>query len=125
MAIPTTLITINGVSLTTNQISSYKLTYNKLWKDADRNMNGDISSTLIGVYPNLSVTTGILPIAKVEALSEAVNDAYFSVTYWDTQKQTNKTANYYAADFDTELTNSCTYGTIEVQLVAVSKANYI
>lgn len=125
MSIPTTLITINGVSLSSSEISAYKLTYNKLWKDADRNMDGDLSSTLIGIFPNLDVTTGILPVAKVEALTVAMNTDYFSVTYWDTQTQSNKTANYYAADFDTTLLHQCTYGTVQCQLVTVSKANYI
>lgn len=125
MAVPSTLVTINGVQLRAKEINSYKVTYNKLWKDADRNMNGTLSSTLIGVFPNLNIVTGVLPVEKIEALSEAMNDAYFSVTYWDTQTQSNKTANYYAADFDTTLMNACTYGTIECQLVAVSKANYL
>lgn len=125
MAVPSTLVTIGGVTLSTHEISSYKLTYNKLWKDADRNMNGDLSSTLIGVFPNMDIVTGILPISKVEAISAAMNIAYFTVTYWDTQTQTNQTASYYAADFDTTLVSNCEYGTIECQLVAVSKASYI
>jgi hypothetical protein len=125
MPVPSTLITINGVSLSRSEISSWKLTYNKLWKDADRNMNGDVSASFIGVFPNFDITTGILPISKIESLSAAINTPYFSVTYWDTQTQSNRTANYYAADFDTTLINQCTYGTIQVQLVAVSKASYI
>lgn len=125
MAIPDTLITINGVTLTKSDISSFKLTYNKLWKDADRNMNGDVSAAFIGVFPNFDITTGILSIAKIQSLAAAINTPYFSVTFYDTQTQTNKTANYYAADFETTLNGACTYGTIQVQLVAVSKANYI
>jgi hypothetical protein len=121
MAIPSTLITINGVSLSKSQVSQYKVTYNKLWKDADRNMNGDVSAAFIGIFPSLDVVTGILDISKVQALSAALNVPYFSVTFWDTQTQTNKTAQYYAADFETTLMNGCLYGTINAQLVPVSK----
>ena len=121
MAVPNTLITINGVSLSKSQVSEYKVTYNKLWKDADRNMNGDVSAAFIGIFPSLDVTTGIISVSKVQALSAALNAPYFSVTFWDTQAQANRTAQYYAADFETSLLNGCTYGTINAQLVPVSK----
>lgn len=123
--IPTTLITINGVALGTNETESYKLTYAKLWKSASRNMNGTVTATLVGVFPNIEVKTTKLLFAKAQSLTAAVNAAYFSVTYWDTQTGTNRTANFYAADFDVVILNKCTYGQINIQLVPVSKANYI
>lgn len=119
------LITINGVTLNTSEIKSYKLTYAKLWKNADRNMNGDVSATLIGVFPNIAVTTTKLLFAKAQSISTAINYAYFPVTYWDSQTGTSKTANFYAADHDVNLLNHCTYGEVEIQLVPVSKAAYI
>lgn len=119
------LVTINGVTLTSHETESYKLTYAKLWKDADRNMNGDVSATLIGVFPNIEVKTTQLLFAKAMLLSAAINAAYFSVTYWDSQTGVQKTANYYAADHDVELISECRYGQITVQLVPVSKASYI
>lgn len=119
------LITINGVTLSTGEIESYKLTYAKLWKDADRNMNGDVSATLIGVFPNIDVSTTKLAFSKAQSISAAINAAYFSVTFWDSQTGTHKTANFYAADHDVTLLNKCTYGQVEIQLVPVSKANYI
>lgn len=123
--IPTTLITINGVTLATSEVESYKLTYAKLWKDADRNMNGDVSATLIGIFPNIEVKTSKLIFAKASALSTAINAAYFSVSFYDTQTQLTKTANFYAADHDVTILNKCTIGQVTVQLVPVSKANYI
>lgn len=121
MAVPNIIIDINGVTLSKNQISEYKVIYNKLWKDADRNMNGDVSAAFIGIFPSIDVTTGIVPVAKVQSLSAALNTPYFSVTFWDTQSQANRTANYYAADFETTLINDCMYGTVNAQLVPVSK----
>lgn len=123
--IPSTLITINGVTLSTSEVESYKLTYAKLWKLANRNMNGDISATLIGVFPNIDVKTTKLSFAKAQAISAAINAAYFSVSFWDSQTSSTKTANFYAADHDVIILNQCTYGQVNIQLVPVSKANYI
>lgn len=125
MSVPNPIITINGVALTTSQLNDYTLSYNKLWKNADRDMNGNIRATMIGVYPNISVTTSFLDFAHAQSLSSAINDDFFSVTYWDTQTSSMKTAQYYAADHDVKFIDECRYGQVTVQLVAVSKANYI
>lgn len=125
MSVTNPIITINGVSLTTSQITDYTLTYNKLWKNANRDMSGNIAATLIGVYPNISVTTSVLDFSHAQSLSSAVNDDYFSVTYWDTQTSSMKTAQYYAADHKVSFLNECKYGQVEIDLVAVSKSNYI
>ena len=123
--LPNPILTINGVPLSHSETEEYKIEYAKLWKGAERNMNGDISSTLIGVFPNIDVKTTKLSFAKASALSAAINDAYFSVSYYDTQTQTTKTADFYAADHDISFLNKCTIGQVTVQLVPVSKANYI
>lgn len=123
--IPTTILTINGVTLATNEVEEYTISYAKLWKGAERNMNGDISSTLIGVFPNIDVKTTKLSFNKASSLSAAINAAYFSVSFYDTQTQTTKTANFYAADHEITFLNKCTIGQVTVQLVPVSKANYI
>lgn len=125
MSITNPIITINGLSLTTSQISNYTLTYNKLWKNASRDMNGDITATLIGVYPNISLTTNVLDFSDAEAISVAVNQDYFDVTYWDTQTSSHKTARYYAADHKIDAMNECKYGQVTIELVAVSKSSYI
>lgn len=125
MAVTNPVITINGVSLNTSQISDYTLTYNKLWKNANRNMSGRIVATLIGVYPNISVTTNMLDFGLAQSLSAAVNKDYFSVTYWDTQTSSHKSAQYYAADHKINFINECTYGQVTIELVAVDKSNYL
>lgn len=123
--LPTTILTINGVLLSQSEVEEYKVSYAKLWKGAERNMNGDVAATLIGVFPNIDVKTTKLSFSKASAISSAINAAYFSVTFYDTQTQTNKTANFYAADHDVTFLNKCTIGQVTIQLVPVSKANYI
>ena len=125
MPVSNPIITINGVSLSTGQLTDYTLTYNKLWKNANRDMNGRISATLIGVYPNISITTNMLDFSKAQALSAAINDDYFSVTYWDTQTGSSKSARYYAADHKVNFVNECKYGQVTVELVAVDKSSYL
>lgn len=125
MPVTNPIITINGVSLTTRQLENYTLTYNKLWKNANRDMNGKVTATLIGVYPNISVNTTVLDFDDAEELSAAINEDYFNVTYWDTQTSSQKSAQYYAADHKVEFLNECKYGQVTVELVAVNKSNYI
>ena len=124
MSISNPLITINGVSLTTSQVNSYKLQYAKLWKDAGRDMSGNLAATLIGIYPNIDVVTTVLSFDDAMAISGAINTDYFSVTYWDTETSSQKTATYYAADHELTLLNECKYGQVQIQLVPVSRANY-
>ena len=110
MALVNPILVVNGVSLNSNQVSEYELTYNKLWKNANRNMNGDVTATLIGIYPNISLTTRYLEFPEAEAISNAINTDYFMVTFWDTQSRSHKTAKYYAADHKVSLINECRYG---------------
>ena len=125
MPVSNPLITINGVGLSSSEVNSYKLQYAKLWKDAGRDMSGKLTATLIGVYPNIDINTAILSFDDAMEISSAINDDFFSVTYWDTQTSSQKTAQYYAADHELNLINECKYGQLQIQLVPVSKANYV
>lgn len=125
MAFPNPLVNINGVSLDASEVTSYKLQYAKLWKDAGRDMSGVLGATLIGVYPNIEIDTDLLDFSEAMALSAAINVDYFPVTYWDTQTNSHQTAQYYAADHDVTFVNACKYGSVKIQLVPVRKAPYI
>jgi len=115
------LIIIGGLSLT--ELVKYDVTYSKLWKDADRNMNGDVSATFIGVFPNIDAETTPLTQTEVQTLCTALDSSYFSMTFWDPASGSQKTANYYASDYKVSLLNRITgmYGTVEFSVVAVSK----
>lgn len=86
-----------------SNISSYEVQYNKLWKDADRNMNGDVRATLIGIFPKLVVKTTVQDQTLAATLGNLLNQPYFSVTFYDVLTNTTKTAQYYASDFTTKL----------------------
>lgn len=120
-AINVPLIQIGGLTLT--EMTAYKVNYSKLWKDADRNMNGDISSTLIGIFPNIDASTTPLTQAQVGALCAALDQSFFSATFWDPSSGTQKTANYYASDYSITLLNrvSGMYGTVDFSIIPISR----
>lgn len=115
------LLVIGGLTLT--ELVKYEVNYSKLWKDADRNMNGDVTASFIGVFPNIDAETTPLTQDQVETLCAALDQTYFSVTFWDPSSGTQKTANYYASDYKISLLNRITgmYGTVEFSVVPISK----
>lgn len=110
-------------SLTLTEMVKYDMNYSKLWKDADRNMNGDVSASFIGVFPNIDAETTPLTQNEVEVLCAALDQPYFSMTFWDPSSGTQKTANYYASDYKISLLNRITgkYGTVEFSVIPISK----
>ena len=119
--INTPLIVIGGLSLTT--MVKYEVNYSKLWKDADRNMNGDVSASFIGIFPNIDAETLPLTQAQVQTLCAALDQPYFSASFWDPASGTVQTRQYYASDYKITLVNRIAgqYGTVEFSIVPVSK----
>lgn len=95
------LLKINGTDIA--NICEYEVEYNKLWKDADRNMNGDVRATLIGIFPKIKVKTTVQEISNVITLGSLLNNAYFTVQFFDVITNSVVTAQYYASDFSTKL----------------------
>ena len=122
MAISGDLLKINGTTI--SGLKEYKVSYNKLWSDAERNMNGDVRATLIGIFPKLELTfRDALTEAEVATINSILDQAYFSVTYYSPKSQTTVTAQYYASDYTLELLDKTKgiYKTFSVNLVPVSK----
>jgi len=121
MAITATLITIAGTAF--SGLKEYTVEYNKLWKEADRNMNGDVRATLIGIFPKIVAKTNTMTQDEVEVLCAKLDEPYFSVTFYDPRSGTTKTANYYASDYKTKLIERDRelYGEVDFSLVPLSK----
>lgn len=115
------LIVVGPLSLTT--LSKYEVNYSKLWKDADRNMNGDVSASFIGIFPNVDAETLPLTQSQVQTLCAALDQSYFSATFWDPASGSQKTAQYYASDYKITLVNRIAgqYGSVSFSIVPVSK----
>lgn len=115
------LIQIGSLSL--EEMVKYEVNYSKLWKDADRNMNGDVSAVFIGIFPNIDAETPPLTQAQVTNLCNALDQPYFTATFWDPSSNSQKTASYYASDYKITLLSRLTkmYGSVSFSIVPVSK----
>lgn len=122
MAYSGDLLKINGTKVP--GLTQYKVSYAKLWKDADRNMAGDVRATLIGIFPKLELEIGgVLTEDIVSSLINILDQPYFSVTYFDPKTKGTITADYYSSDYSVELQDKSRglYKKFTVSLVPVSK----
>ena len=122
MAFSGNLLQISGTTI--SGLKSYTVQYNKLWKDSERNMAGNITASLIGIFPKLLlVFRDGLTENEVSTIIGLLNQAYFSVTYFDPHVKATKTAQFYAGDFDMPLLDKSRglYKTFSVNLIPVSK----
>ena len=119
-----TLITINDTVIPA--IVNYKVGRNKLWKDADRNMSGDVRATLIGIFPKIELNIGVTTQEQMATLTQLLDQDYFEVEYFDVRVQGTTTAKYYAGDYTVEMLSKSRglYKPFNVSLIPVSKRRY-
>lgn len=116
------LVKINGTTLP--GLKEYSVQRNKLWKDSERNMAGNIVASLIGIFPKLLLTfRDGLTEDEIATISSLLDQPYFSVTFFDPKSKTTKTAQYYAGDYETPLLDKerGLYKTFKVNLIPTSK----
>ena len=102
MAIQQKLLRINGTAI--DKLVEYEIEWAKLWKDADRNMEGEVRATLIGLFPKIKCKTrNAIPRTEVATLGNLLNLPFLSVEYYDPLKNSVVSAKYYSSDFSTKL----------------------
>lgn len=118
------LVQINGTTLP--HLVTYKIGRAKLWKNADRNMNGDVRATLIGIFPKIIMKVGYTTQEEMSQLTQLLDQDYFTVTWFDVRIQQTVSTQYYASDYEVELDNKDKgrYKPFDVNLVPVSKRRY-
>jgi hypothetical protein len=118
------LVKIDGVTIP--HVVSYKISRAKLWKDSERNMNGDVRATLIGIFPKIQMQVGYTTQEEMSALTALLDKAFFTVEWFDVREQKTFSAKYYASDYDVELDSKSKgrYKPFSVSLVPVSKRRY-
>ena len=116
------LLKINGIAI--NHIKSYKVGQEKLWVDADRNMAGELRSTLIGIFPKIYVEFTSMPGDDLADLMILLDAPSFSLEYWDPKSQTVKTATYYSNTYETPVYSKDRelFSPFSVNLIPYSKA---
>lgn len=118
------LVKINGN--TVPHIVNYKIGRAKLWKNADRNMSGDVRAVLVGIFPKITMKVGILTQEQISQLTQLLDQDFFTVTWFDVRIQQTVSTQYYASDYDVDLLSKSRglYQPFDVSLVPVSKRRY-
>jgi hypothetical protein len=116
-----TVILKIGTTDLTSYISDYEVSYEQMFADANRNMQGSLRANYVGTVPKISVTFRHLTQSEMTTIINLLNDDTFSVTWWDEDAQATKTANFYRGELKTGLyraTDSVLYKTLSVNLIA-------
>ena len=118
------LVQINGNVVP--HVKSYKIGRAKLWKNADRNMSGDVRAQLIGIFPKIKMKIGILTEEEMSDLVTLLDQDFFTVTWFDVRIRDTISTQYYASDYDIDLLSKSRglYQPFDVNLVPVSKRRY-
>lgn len=90
---------INGISMG-QYLVQVEYQYPKLWgSDSGRNLAGDQTGTLIGVFPKLILQFRKLTPQELQTLAPIFDSQQQSVTYYDPFKQNNITISTYTGDW--------------------------
>ena len=119
-------IMINNISMGQYLVQA-QYGYNKLWgPDTGRNLNGDNSGTLLGIYPKLILQFRKLTKPELELIVPILDSANQTVTYYDPYKKANYTMTTYTGDY--EIVNKNIVGQnshknegFQISFIAVSK----
>lgn len=101
----------------------FKLEPNKLWTEASRNLDGELKATFVGIFPKIQLNFRAMTESELKTVLALLSPASISVTYWDTESATYKTADFYAGDFSYPYFNNDLglYGDFSVNLIAYKK----
>ena len=92
---------LNGVSLGT-YILEAKYGYHKLWaSDSGRNMAGEQTGTLIGIFPKITVQFKRMNQAELESIAPYLDLAQQTIEYYDPNKKQMTTMTTYSNDWET------------------------
>lgn len=115
------LLTIGSTAIP--ELVEYKVNRSKLWRDADRNMNGDVRATLVGVFPKIELNFNVMTQDRLEAVCTLLDQPYFNVTYYDPKVGGTRTASFYSGDYSPQLLSKSRglWDKFSVNLIPVSK----
>ena len=118
------LVKINGKTIP--YIVEYKIGRAKLWKNANRNMNGGVRGFLIGIFPKIQMKIGYTSQEEMAELTALLDLDFFEVEWFDVRIQATIKTQYYANDYDTDLYSKSRgiYKPFNVNLVPVEKRRY-
>ena len=93
-------IVINGVNFG-QYLTEVEYQYNKLWgPDSGRNLAGEQSGTLLGVFPKFVLNFRKLTPTEMELLVPIFDSAVQNFTYYDPSKKQKITIQTYTGDYN-------------------------
>lgn len=93
-------LSVNGINLG-NYIVQATYSYNKLWSsDSGRNLAGEQSGTLVGIFPKIVVQFRKLTKSDLETLAPVLDSARQTVTYYDPNKRAMTSMTTYTGDYE-------------------------
>lgn len=91
---------VNGINLG-NYILQATYSYNKLWSsDSGRNLAGEQSGTLVGIFPKIVVQFRKLTQTELESLAPVLDSARQTLQYYDPNKKSMTTMTTYTGDYE-------------------------
>jgi hypothetical protein len=96
---------------------------NKLWVDADRNLNGDLKATFIGIFPKILLEFKHLTEAQLKTVTGLLEPSSISVSWWDSKAEDYSSGSFYASDYGYPVFNKSKglYEPFSVSLIAYNK----
>lgn len=113
---------INGVTIP--GLKDFKVTYAKLWKEAQRNMDGDVTASFIGIFPKVElIFRDALTDEEVSKIGSLLNIPYFTAEFYSPVMKGAISAKYYASDFSLDVLERkrALFKEFSVNLIPVSK----
>lgn len=102
-------IIINSINMGQYLVQA-KYGYHKLWgNDSGRNLDGEQTGTLKGVFPKITLQFRKLTKAELETIVPILDSATQSFTYYDPNKKASTTIDTYTGDY--EIVNKYVIGT--------------
>lgn len=93
-------IQVNNISFGQYLVEA-KYGYHKLWgEDAGRNLAGDYTGTLLGVFPKITMQFRKLTKSELEIVAPILDSATQSVRYYDPKKADYVTMQTYTGDYE-------------------------
>ena len=81
-------------------ITEAKYEYNKLWTDAGRSLSGNMTATLIGIFPKIIIQFKKLTKTEAEAIIPILDSTTQIVRYYDPNKKAYVEMETYTGDYE-------------------------
>lgn len=87
------LLKLNLVSVP--ELTEYTISQNKVYRDNNTNMSGQVRATLLGTLPVINISLRHINRGRANQLAVILDANFFDVTYFDPSLNANRTAQYF------------------------------